>query len=209
MPNQPMSRRGFLGQMALASAAAAVSQAPEFLRDGRWFASVSAQTGDLLHDTYNGLMAFVVPGHDAYSTHQGVATTEPGGVDAGAIDALIATIDLSTPFVPQFSATVAALLNGVAQLVNPAAIGPFLSPFAQLSYAEKAIVFQFMDGHPDYKVLAGVLPALVAFFAYAEAGVFDPATRSLTGTPLGWTLSNYQGVSDGRDEFRGYLRKDS
>lgn len=209
MPTQPLSRRGFLGQMALASAAAAVLQAPEFLSGGRWFASVSAQTGDLLRETYNGLMAFVVPGHDLYSTHQGVATSDPGGVDADAIDALIATIDQSTPFVPQFSATVAALLNGVALSVNPSASGPFRSPFAQLSWMEKAIAFQFMDGHDAFKVLSGVLPAFVAFFAYSEAGVFDPSTRSLTGTPLGWTLSNYPGVSDGRDEFRGYLRKDS
>jgi hypothetical protein len=42
-----------------------------------------------LGHTDNSLMAFVVPGHNAYS-HQGVATPEPGGVDAGGIDAFIA-----------------------------------------------------------------------------------------------------------------------
>jgi len=41
-----------------------------------------------------------------------------------------------------------------------------------------------------------------------EAGAFDPLTRTLTGPPLGWTLSQYQGVSDGRAEFLGYFRND-
>jgi len=43
---------------------------------------------------------------------------EPGGVDAGAVDVPIATLDESTPFVPSFSGTVAAVLNGLAQVVN-------------------------------------------------------------------------------------------
>jgi hypothetical protein len=202
-----VSRRGFLGNMALASAAATLMQAPEFLAGGRWFTAVQAATPDLLHDTFNGLLAFVVPGSDPYSVHQAVSTAEPGGVDAGASEALIATIDGSTPFVPQFSAMVAALLNGVAQAINPAAGGPFISPFARLSFPEKAAVFAFLDGSDLYKVLAGVLPGFVAFFVYSETGTFDASTRSLTGQPLGWTLSNYQGVSDGRAEFRGYLRR--
>ena len=150
-------------------------------------------------------MAFVVPGHDPYSIAQGVSTEEPGGVDAGATDALIATIDGSTPFVPSFSAVVATILNNLAQAVHPGVTGAFGSPFANLSHAEKAAVFQVMDNHDAFKVLAGVLPGFVAFFVYSEAGTFDPATRSLSGTPLGWKLSNYEGVSDGRDEFRGYL----
>ena len=92
MSSQRISRRGFLGHAALAGAAAAVVQAPQFVRGGRWFESASAQTADLLHDTYNGLLAFVVPGNDPYSAHQGVSAPEDGGVDAGASDALIATI---------------------------------------------------------------------------------------------------------------------
>lgn len=203
----PISRRGFIGHMAMASAAAAVVHAPEFLRGGTWFESVAAQSVDLVHDTFNGLFAFVVPGPDAYSIAQGVTANDPGGVDAGATDAFIATVDLSTPFVPHFSATVAALLNGLALAVNGAAAGAFPSPFARLSYAEKTAVFQIMDGNPSFSVLAGVLPGFVAFFVYSEAGTFDPATRSMTGRPLGWTLSNYEGVADGRDEFLGYLRE--
>jgi len=203
---QMISRRGFIGNMALASAAAAVMQSTEFLRVG-WFATAAAQGVDLVRDTYNGLLAFVVPGDDEYSVAQGVSATGRGGVDSGAADALIETIDLSTPLLPQFSSQVAALLNGLALAVNPAAAGTFASPFARLSFVEKAVVFQIMDGNDAFKLLSSVLPGFVAFFVYSEAGTFDPSTRSLTARPLGWTLSNYTGVSDGRDEFRGYLRE--
>jgi hypothetical protein len=199
-----VSRRGFLGQITLASAAAALAHAPGFLT-GEWTETARAAAADLLHDTYNGLLAFVVPGRDEYSVHQGVATISPGGVEAGSVDALIATIDESTPYFPNFAAVVAAILNGTALGINPNAAGPFVSPFARLSNPEKAAVFQYLDATEPYKVLAGVLPAFVAFFVYSEAGTVDPVTRTLTGQPLGWTISNYQGVADGRDEFRGYL----
>jgi hypothetical protein len=203
----PISRRLFLGTMAFASAAAATMTAPELLVGGRWFEAAAAQTVDSLHDTFNGLLAFVVPGNDAYSVAQGVHTVEAGGVDSGAADAFIETIDLSTPFVPQFSAQVAALLNGLAVQVRPASAGgAFLSPFARLSSTDKTAVFQIMDSNDAFKVLAGVLPGFVAYFVYSDAGTFDPSTRSITGRPLGWTLSSYDGVADGRDEFLGFLR---
>src|SRR5262245_16201531 len=146
----PVSRRGFLGQMTLASAAAALG--PDFLRIDEWPATAHAAAVDYLHDTYFGLLAFVVPGNDAYSVHQGVATTEPGGVDAGSVDALIATIDESAPYFPNFSAAVAAILNSVATAINPNAPGSFLSPFARLSNAEKTAVFAFLDSQDPYKV---------------------------------------------------------
>lgn len=197
------SRRSFLWSMALAGAGAALFHSG----GGRaWAQAAQAATPDLLHDTFNGLLAFVVPGPDDYSVAQGVSTPEPGGAEAGATDVLIATLDETTPFLPNFSATVAAVLNGLAQVVNPAAAGPFLSPFARLSFAEKAAVFQIMDATDSLKSLAGVLPAFVAFFVYSEAGVFDPKTRSLTGQPIGWRLSSYQGVAEGRDEFLGYFK---
>jgi hypothetical protein len=199
MKTGSVSRRHFIGAIALAGAAASVT---------RVFAALPGQSVDLVHDTLNGLLAFVVPGTDSYSTQQGVLSTSPGGTDGGGIEALIATIDLSTPYIPQFSATIAALLNGLAQAVNPAGAGPFVSPFANLGFAQKAAVFQIMDATDAYKVLSGILPAFVAFFVYSEAGVFDPSTRKLTGKPLGWTISNYSGVADGRDEFRGYLREE-
>src|SRR5262249_32325025 len=161
---------------------------------------------DLLRDTMNGFVAFVVPGPDEYSMAQGVSTSEPGGLDAHATDFLIGALNLSAPFVPSFAAQVAGILNDIAGQVNPGASGQFPSAFARLSFAEKATVLSVMEGLEPLKPLAGVLPALVAFITYSEAGVFDPVARTVTGEPIGWSLSRYEGVADGRNDFRGYFR---
>jgi hypothetical protein len=159
----------------------------------------------ILRDTLNGLLAFIVPGPDAYSVAQGVSDTEPGGVDANIMEVLIKTLDLSAPFLLHFSNVVAGILNDLAQKVNPAAAGTLLSPFARLSFSEKVAVWQIMDSTESLKSLAGVLPAFVAYLSYSDAGVFDATTGSLTGNPIGWAISNYSGTADGRDEFRGYF----
>ena len=80
-----LSRRGFLGQAALAAAAAALARAPEFGPEGGRFETGQASGADLLHDTYNGLLAFVVPGRDQYSIQQGVNASDPGGVESGSV----------------------------------------------------------------------------------------------------------------------------
>jgi hypothetical protein len=195
-------RRTFLRIGLLTSAAAALAASPAFTELLR---TVQASTPDLVHDTYSGLLAFIVPGPDAYSVAQGLSTPEAGGIDTGVLDILITVIDESAPYLPQFSAILAGILNNLAQAVNPAAAGPFSSPFANLSFPEKVAVFQIMDGTEALKYLAGVLPAIVAFLCYSDAAVLDPATRTLTGQPVGWTISNYSGVADGRAEFRGYF----
>lgn len=202
--NQPaaVSRRGFLRTGLLTGAAIALVNSPLF---GPLVKTALAATPDLLPGTFNGLLAFIVPGPDAYSQAQGVTSSTLGGVDANVSKVLIETLDLSVPFLPQFSATVTAILNNLAQLVNASAAGPFESPFANLKYAEKVAVLQIMDSTDALKSLGGVLPLLVAALCYSDAGTFDPATRSLTGTPVGWAISNYSGVSDGRDEFQGYF----
>jgi hypothetical protein len=204
----PVTRRNFLGHALLASASSALIQASGFLGAKGWLNDARAAAADATFDTFNGLLAFVVPGSDSYSSAQGVSTPELGGVSVGAANVLIATMDESTPFVPSFSAQVAAILNGLALAVNPSASGPFVAPFANLSFATKVGVFGIMDGTTALQPLAGILPPFVAFFAYSEAGTFDPVTRTLTGPPVGWTLSQYQGVSDGRAEFLGYFRDD-
>ena len=104
-----------------------------------------------VHDTFNGLLAFVVPGSDTYSKHQGVSTAEAGGVDAGITDVLIASMDQAVPFRSNFSVELAGILNGVA-VVNTSASGPFSAPFAKLSFPEKVKVFAFLEG--------GVVPEL-------------------------------------------------
>jgi hypothetical protein len=204
-----MSRGRFLRHAGLTAAAMALLQAPQVLSGRGWIQPVYAAKPDLVHDTFNGLLAFVVPGSDTYSKYQGVSTAEPGGVDAGITDVLIASVDQAAPFLPNFSVQLAGILNNVAQVVNPSASGTFSAPFANLSFPEKAKVFEFLEGGvfgPELRPLAGVLPQFVAFLVYSEAGVFDPKKRTLRGTPLGWTLSNYEGVADGRDEFKGYYQ---
>jgi len=199
-----VSRRGFVGQVFAATLAAALVQARGFVAGRPSYEELLGSPLDIVHDTFNGLLAFVVPGRDAYSTHQGVTTPEPGGVEIAPVPVLAATLD-GTTFLPNFSAIVAATLNGLAQTIDPAAVAPFQSPFANLPFAGKAAVFQIMDATDPLKPLAGVLPAFVAFFCYSESGVFDVATRTIAGEPPGWRLSAYQGVADGRDEFLGYF----
>ena len=195
-PSNLITRRGFVGQALLVGAAMALGKSRVF----------AVAPTDVLHETFNALLAFILPGSDAYSVAQGVSTADQGGVDTGVIEVFIATLDDTTPFVPDFSDQVAAILNGLAQAVDATPGGPFVSPFANLTFAEKAVVFQAMDANPQFAPLAGVLPPFVAFLCYSESGTFDPATRTLTGQPLGWQLCQYQGVSDGRAEFRGYFQ---
>ena len=206
MSNDPLesapSRRGFMWGGALATAALV------FTRSG--YAALppvgtSGSVDPTVLDAIDGLLAFVVPGPDRHSVAQGASSTTIGGVGMGIAAQLAATIDQTTPFLPRFSATVAATLNALAQAVNPSAPATFLSPFARLSFAEKAAVFRIMDATDALKLLGGVLPPFVAFFCYSEAAVFDPSTRTLTAQPVAWQLSSYQGVADGRNEFRGYL----
>jgi hypothetical protein len=88
----------------------------------------------------------------------------------------------------------------------PTVSGPFLSAFSNLSFLEKGRVFAALEGSPVSAPIAGVLPVIVGFLSYAETAVFNPAARTISGRPIGWTLSNYSGVSDGRNEFKGYFK---
>lgn len=52
----------------------------------------------LSRDTLNGFVAFSLPGQDAYSRAQGTPRGEPGGIEAGGTDFLIANLDRFLPF---------------------------------------------------------------------------------------------------------------
>ncbi len=126
------------------------------------------------------------------------------------------------------SLVVALLLNLLATQVNPAAVsGPFLAPFARLSFGEKAAAFALLEGadadlvglldtqlpEPLHESVSGILRfvggALLefpAFGAYNEWAVLDARTKTLRSTPVGWRLTGYGGVSDGWDEFQGYYQ---
>ncbi|PWW59437.1 hypothetical protein [Actinokineospora spheciospongiae] len=174
-----------------------------------------------IRDTFQGLLAFLVPGGDRFSRHQGVTSETTGGVDALAAPALEYTYDQAIPYplvgrpfdlnLPG-AAAVAAILNITASAVNPGSnFGPFAAAFANLKYAEKAEVLRRLerpglaDGTP-VRFLINTIPTLAAFAVYSEAPVFDRTTHQLTRRPVGWDLSGYAGVSDGWAEFQGYYR---
>jgi hypothetical protein len=234
---------------------------------------------DLTKDTFSGLVAFVVPGRDAYSTAQGTPRTEPGAIDASTTDFVISLLDGFVPFPAELSRGIASILAGgladvpialppglpplppgtldalddavrimlsgpdglplsqvsalllnlLATQVNPASThGAFLSPFARLAAAEKAVTFELLED-PNGAVLTALtsqLPAelrdtvagLVRFLvggllsfpalgAYGEWSVFDPQTRSVTRRPVGWDISGFDpGVLDGWNDFTGYYQ---
>ena len=133
-----------------------------------------AQTPDLTRDTLNGVAAFFVPGRDPYSVHQSESTPEPGGLEAGAGEGLYQGLNFANPFLPNLADTVAGLLNATALAVNPGVVGPFLSPFSNLSFLNKARVFAALEGNLESAPIAGVLPLIVGFLSYAETAVFKP-----------------------------------
>jgi hypothetical protein len=131
------------------------------------------------------------------------------------------------------SLLVALLLNFAAALVDPLAVnGAFLSPFSRLTFAQKTAAFALLETDAanvaaliDQNIsepvkdsisgliefLAGALLEFAAFGSFSEFGAFNPATRTLTGTPVGWTLSQYLATAPGNqpvegwNEFKGYL----
>ena len=156
-------------------------------------------TEDLVWDTLNGLTAFIIPGPDVYSIAQGISAPEPGGVDAGLAELLMTTCHLSQPSSsPSPTAVaVAGLLNGLAQKINPSPSGEFASPFACLSFGEKAAVFSFLEKYP---ATAGSfeLSALVLFvqtaLAYSEMADFILQPSTPAEWHMGWAAWRHAGV---------------
>lgn len=151
----------------------------------------------------------------------------PGAV--GTLDKALSWLVRNDASLP-LPAVVAALLNLVATSVSPRSVaGPFTSPFARLSYAQKAQVFARIEAPlPDLvatldvklpqplkealsgllRSLGGALPVLASYGSYCEHGVFNRKTRQLTGRPVGWRLTGYQpqGPGEGHKDFIGYYQ---
>jgi hypothetical protein len=206
-----LSRRELLGRATLLAGGAILAGLPDALRIHGWLDDAYAAGSSVIEETTNGLVAFVVPGRDRYSIAQGARSASAGGIEAGATPALIKTLDRFLPSNPSLSATAATVLNEVAQTVRGASPrGKFSSAFANLSFAEKARVFQTIEGFSapgagPFRFLFGNLPDLVAFLAYSEAAVFDGRRGRLRRRPVGWSLTRYGGTADGHAEFRGYF----
>ena len=124
-----LTRRAFVAQSG--SIALLLAPLPGVLKHLGLSEQALASTPDVVSETFNGLVAFVVPGSDPYSVLQGESSARPGGIDAGATPALIAGLNFAQWFNPTAAEAVATLLNGVALSVNPGAgSGSFASPFA-------------------------------------------------------------------------------
>ncbi len=209
-PKPGLTRRLFMARSALVAAAAAV--VPSLMLGSR-----NAQAGimvpaQIVSETISAALAFVVPGNDPYSVQQGHTHALPGGIEAYAALPLEYGLNLAgavdAPF-ETLSELIAFLLNQVAPYVNPAPVGPFSAPFANLSFLEKTVVFSMIEGGalgPEAAALPGALITYAGLLSYSEAPVLDPATGQLAMTPVGWTISSYDGVSDGRKDFKGYYR---
>jgi len=129
------------------------------------------------------------------------------------------------------SLPVALLLNYVATVARPASLnGAFLSPFARLSFTDKTRAMAMLETSQSnlvalldaqvpqplkasvsglLKFLGGALHEFAAFGVFGESPRFDPATRSLTGRPVGWQLTGFlpdNQTGDGWDDFLGYYQ---
>ena len=230
-----LTRRDFLARFGgVAAVTAAVCTLPRVLGVHGWWSPAYALDGDLVLDTYNGLAAMVWPGDDPYSVAQGEWNDRPGAIAANAGRHLVVLLDGLVPqpvaalgedrdTVP-LSGAVASAINTVALEVNPAAMGgSFPSPFAGLSFADKAAVWgileedtrQVADRDPTHSFgvlqsVFGVLPSLVQFLAFSEVDVFDPETRTLKSRPVGWDHCGYLNGRtepvEGWDDFQGYYQ---
>jgi hypothetical protein len=230
-----LTRRGFLARFGgTAAATAAVYALPEVLRVRGWWNAAYAQETDLVLDTFNAFAAMVWPGNDEYSVAQGESSDRPGAIAANAGRHIVTALD---GFVPQpdtplgnnddtvpLSASIASAFNAVALTVNPLATsGLLLTPFARLSFAEKAATYQVLEENTQVvtgldptlslgvlQFVFGVLPGFVQFFAFSEIDVFDPTTRTLRRRPVGWDHSQYLGdllePPEGWDEFKGFYQ---
>jgi hypothetical protein len=208
-----VSRRELLTRAtAFVAGAAVLDRLTQALRLHGWLEDAYAAGPNVVSQTLNGLVAFIVPGRDRYSRAQGTKSKTPGGIEAGTTPALTRTLDRFLPGPLPLSATAATILNEFAAQVDPASRkGTFASPFANLSFAKKAHVFQTIESLTaesagSIRFLAGNLPDLVAFLAFSEAGTYNPKGKGLFSRPWGWRLTNYAGVAEGRKELKGYWR---
>jgi hypothetical protein len=225
-PNGGLSRRELLQRGGVLGAAAFLGgQLSTFVARHGWTEQALAQSPDLIRDTINGLVAFVVPGPDEYSRAQGQTSPTPGGIAAGGTEAVIKLLDdfvplSSTGATLPASGAVALLLNLTAVEVDPGAAGAgFLSPFAGLHFDHKVEVMRRLEeltesftqveaaglGGGELRFVSGILPGAVAFLCFTEVGV-SPAPGELSGEPVGWKISKYDGVAEGRDELLGYYQ---
>jgi hypothetical protein len=190
-----LSQRSLLRRAGLLGLATALGELPDHLAARGLADRARRQAGAVTDDTLAGLVAFVLPGDDAFSVQQGESHQAPGGIAAGIVSLLREGLDsVAREGAPVAGATgIALLLNDYALRVDPAAArGPFRAPFARLTHAYKSDVFQVFEADPELsgselRFLARILPGFVAFVAFAETGVYAPGQRAVARRAVGWS----------------------
>jgi hypothetical protein len=129
------NRRAFLWRTGSLGAAASVALYPSIARAAGVLDPVLSQIAApalqvLARDTVAGLVAFEVPGGDAYSKAQRVTSTRPGGIDAKATDVLLTDLDGFLPVPDSYvHALAASFTTAVSDLPIPLDL---LGPLARL-----------------------------------------------------------------------------
>jgi hypothetical protein len=196
---------------------------------------IAAEAPELLAETLNTylpvpeIVAFLL---EALQTELAGVPLPDGLTALTWLDGLLEA-DGTVPLAP----VVAALANLLAVQVDPASVaGPFLTPFSRLSWDGKAEAWRRFEGElPDLftvgapgsrlplisdildllstlggllRLTAGAVLEIAVFASYSEYAVFDPATRTLTGRPVGWELTEYPPSApvEGWDELIGYYQ---
>src|SRR5688572_23352512 len=101
---------------------------------GSLIASATAATPQLSRETLNAVAVFFAPGADPFSQQQGEVSKGPGAIEAGAGEGLYQALNFANRFAPDLADTVANIFNSTASAVSTRAMGPFESPFANLSF---------------------------------------------------------------------------
>ncbi|HEV7824976.1 MAG TPA: hypothetical protein VGP02_08725 [Mycobacteriales bacterium] len=193
--------------------------------------AMEARTPDFLLEALDTYVPFpdeiARPVATAFATGLAGTALDLPAVDTGPLDDALTTLLRNDETIP-LSLAIALALNLVATQVDPASLrGPFLSPFARLSFARKAEVFRLIEG-PDsdlvalldtelpqplkesvsglLKFVGGALLEFAMFGSYTEWAVFEPRTKTLRARPVGWQLTAYRGVRDGSADFHGYYQ---
>jgi hypothetical protein len=145
------------------------------------------------------------------------------------LDRALAVLLDSDEVVP-LSLAIALLLNFLATQVSAESVdGMFLSPFARLTFAEKAGVLERLeDPAPELVAriaaetpeairpaiagqlayVGGVLFVLPAIATYIDWLAFDRRTKTMLNHPTSWRLTGFQpdGPVEGWDDHQGYYQ---
>ena len=125
-------------------------------------------------DTMSGLVAFVVPGPDAFSTAQGSTNPQPGGIAAGGARFMLAALDDFFPLPEEYiRLLVAALATGTSSASGVPVLGSVLGAVVPLSEQIDEALGPILQGQGS-----APLSLPIAMLLNTVAASVDPASVS-------------------------------